>query len=108
MIERGQSYEDALNSHQCVFGDSIPEAIYNQVRETLRIAEKGTTHAAMAALLYSEEEGLTILFQDFLDSKIFSHGKKSASLLLYLQKHMILDPEKNAKQAVAALRLEKK
>ncbi|CAG5110593.1 Oidioi.mRNA.OKI2018_I69.chr2.g4978.t1.cds [Oikopleura dioica] len=103
MIERGQSYENALNSHQSVFGDTIPEAIYDQLRETLRIAEKGSTHEAMAALLYSEEEGLTILFQDFLDNKIFSNGKKSNSLHIYLQKYMHLDQENYRQHAVAAV-----
>ncbi|CAG5110331.1 Oidioi.mRNA.OKI2018_I69.chr2.g4743.t1.cds [Oikopleura dioica] len=103
MIERGQHYEDALRSHECVFGETIPAAIYDFVRDTLRTADKGSTHKVMAAFLFGREDPIPKMFQSIIDNKILSDDKTLDCFRLYLQRHIDVDGDDHGPLAFAAL-----
>ena len=105
MIERGQSYEEALNFHERVFGETIPEAVYDFVRDTLRTADKASTHEVMAAFLFGREDPIPKMFQSIIDNKILSDDKKLECFRLYLQRHIDVDGDDHGPLAFAALRL---
>ncbi|CAG5090881.1 Oidioi.mRNA.OKI2018_I69.PAR.g12748.t1.cds [Oikopleura dioica] len=103
MIERGMSYEDALNFHERVFGETIPEAVYEFVRDTLRTADKASTHEVMAAFLFGREDPIPKMFQSIIDNKILSDDKKLECFRLYLQRHIDVDGDDHGPLAFAAL-----
>ena len=104
MIEEGQHYEDALNSHERIFGERIPAAVYDYVRDTLRTVEKAGTHEVMASFLFGREEPIPKMFQSIIDNKIFSDDKTLDSFRLYLQRHIDVDGDDHGPLAFAALR----
>lgn len=104
MIQRGLNYEDALNAHERVFGESIPDAVYKFVHDTLQTAEKGATHEVMAAFLFGRENPIPKMFQSIIDNKIFSAEKSLDSFRLYLQRHIDVDGDDHGPLAFAALR----
>lgn len=104
MIEQGQHYEDALQSHESIFGTIVPAAIYDYVRDTLRTAEKGSTHEVMASFLFGREEPIPKMFQSIIDNKVFSDDKTLDCFRLYLQRHIDVDGDDHGPLAFAALR----
>ena len=104
MIERGQHYEDAIDSHERIFGETIPAAIYDFVRDTLRTADKGSTHEVMAAFLFGREDPIPKMFQSIIDNKILSDDKTLDCFRLYLQRHIDVDGDDHGPLAFAALR----
>jgi len=103
MIQRGQDYPEALDAHQSVFGESIPDAVYEFVNDTLRTAEKGATHEVMAAFLFGREDPIPKMFQSIIDNKILSADKSLDSFRLYLQRHIDVDGDDHGPLAFAAL-----
>jgi len=103
MIQRGLDFKEALDAHQSVFGESIPDAVYNFVHDTLRTAEKGATHEVMAAFLFGREDPIPKMFQSIIDNKILSAEKSLDSFRLYLQRHIDVDGDDHGPLAFAAL-----